>query len=208
MTFVKICGITNLDDALLSVEYGADALGFNFYRKSRRYIAPGAAERILGELPSGVTAVGVFVDEDPDAILDISGQVGLNAVQLHGYESVEYVETLHKKVGLKIIKAFRVAKDFSSTEVELYKHHAILMDAYSPREFGGTGESFDWEIARQLKAILRELYLAGGLSAENVGDAIAYVKPFAVDACSSLEASPGVKDPKKLRRFIEAAKRA
>jgi phosphoribosylanthranilate isomerase len=206
MTRVKICGITNQDDALLSVQFGADALGFNFYRNSPRNIQPETAAEIIDKLPDSVMKVGVFVDESVENIVTIANVAGLGSIQLHGDETPEFIDDLRSKTNLEIIKAFRVSGDFSPRDVLRYDVDAILLDAYSPDEHGGTGKTFDWNTAKLFNC--RSLYLAGGLSPENVADAIRTVRPFAVDACSCLEAGKGVKDPEKLRRFIENAKNA
>lgn len=203
MTKVKICGITNLEDALLSAKFGADALGFNFYEKSPRHISPESAREIIDQLPDGVLKVGVFVNEGLDNIVEIAHKTKLNAIQLHGEESPEFTNELKAKTGLDMIKAFRVLKEFDVENTKKYDVDAILLDAYSPNEYGGTGETFDWEVAKRIEA---KLYLAGGLSPENVADAIRAVRPYAVDACSCLERSKGVKDRDKLERFIENAK--
>lgn len=206
MTVVKICGITNLDDALRSVEYGADALGFNFYEKSPRYISPSRAAEIADLLPTRVGKVGVFVNEKNNRVVEIANTANLDAIQLHGDETPEYVEILQDTTDLIIIKAFRVSEVFDIEILRRFAIDAALLDGHADREFGGTGKTFDWSIAKQIKSLVKELYLAGGLSPENVGEAIRTVRPYAVDACSCLESRKGVKDPEKLRRFIENAK--
>ena len=206
MTKVKICGITNLQDALLSVKAGADALGFNFYPKSPRFILPEKTRKIVEWLPWGVLKVGVFVNESFDRVVETAQIAGVNAIQLHGDESPGFGKELKIKTGMEIIKAFRVKSDFRPEDVLKYDVDAILLDAYSPKDRGGTGETFNWEIATEIKARFPRMYLAGGLSPENVSEAINKVGPYAVDACSCLESSPGKKDPDKVARFIEAAK--
>lgn len=207
MTTIKICGITNLPDALLSAELGADELGFNFYDKSPRFIVPAAASLIVSELPENVSSVGVFVNESIDMILHIATQVGLAAIQLHGDEDPDFVHKLRKGSGLKVIKAIRVAPDFQSEDAAKYEADAILLDGYSSRERGGTGDPFDWNIAIKVKQLIPRLYLAGGLSPDNVGEAIMQVDPFAVDVCSRIESTPGTKDGAKLASFINAVKK-
>jgi len=207
MTKVKICGITNLEDALLSAELGADALGLNFYAKSPRFITPEKARALVEGLPANVLTVGVFVDAEINTIEDAVRTIELGAVQLHGKESPEFVKVLRGRLGIPVIKAFKISNPFQPEDVLLFDADAILLDAYSPALYGGTGETFDWTIARQIRDVFPKIYLAGGLSPENVWSAIGEVGPFAVDACSSLEASPGNKDPEKLRRFIAEAKR-
>ncbi len=206
MTKVKICGITNLEDALVSAKFGADALGFNFYEKSPRYIAPKKAREIIEQLPQEILKVGVFVNESQDKIVKIAEIAKLDALQLHGEETPEFARELKQKTNLEIIKAFRVSPDFAPEDVVQYEVDAILLDAYSPKEHGGTGETFDWEIAKNVRKIFPKMYLAGGLSQENVAGAIFRLKPFAVDVCSGIEKSKGKKDKVKLLDFITKAK--
>ena len=201
MTFIKICGITNLDDALYSVEAGANALGFNFYRRSVRYIEPEKARLIISELPSDVMSVGVFVNEDsPSAVRAIANEVGLNGVQLHGDESPEYCVELSD---FYVIKALAVGGDFEVAKVSEFNVSAIMLDASHKTLRGGTGETIDWNIAREVKESGVRLFLAGGLSPENVCDAIVTVRPYAVDACSGLEKETGIKDLEHVKSFIE-----
>jgi len=206
MTKVKICGITNLEDALLSAKFGADALGFNFYEKSPRYILPGKAREIIEKLPPEILKVGVFVNESLEKIAEIAETAKLDALQLHGEETPEFARELKAKTDLEIIKAFRVRREFKPEDVLQYDTDAILLDAYNPQEHGGTGETFDWEIAKNVQKISPKMFLAGGLSPDNIAKAIFEVKPFAVDACSSLESEKGIKDSKKVRDFIFAVK--
>ena len=207
MTKVKICGITNLEDALLSVQLGADALGFNFYPESPRYVSPEQIRVILERLPVNILTIGVFVDADIDTIKTIVHTTGLAAVQLHGSENAEFAKKLRENIDVPVIKAFRVSNAFKAEDVSQFDVDAILLDAYSPNLYGGTGETFDWEIANQVREIFPKIYLAGGLSSDNVRQAIDEVAPFAVDVCSSVESSPGKKDPELLKRFIAEAKR-
>ncbi len=202
MTKVKICGITNLNDALLSAKFGADALGFNFYKKSPRFISPEKAREIIERLPPEILKVGVFVNESLDKICETAETVKLDAIQLHGEETPEFSRELKAKTNLEIIKAFRVSENFRAEDVLQYEVDAVLLDAYSTKEHGGTGETFDWEMAKKVQEIVSKLYLAGGLSAENVAEAVTKVKPFAVDACSLLEREKGLKDSAKVRDFI------
>jgi phosphoribosylanthranilate isomerase len=202
MTKIKICGITNLNDALLSAKFGADALGFNFYKKSPRFISPEKAREIIERLPPEILKVGVFVNESLDKIFETAETVKLDAIQLHGEETPEFSRELKAKTNLEIIKAFRVSENFRAEDVLQYEVDAVLLDAYSTKEHGGTGETFDWEMAKKVQEIVSKLYLAGGLSAENVAEAVTKVKPFAVDACSLLEREKGLKDSAKVRDFI------
>lgn len=202
MTKVKICGITNLEDALLSVKFGADALGFNFYPKSPRYIKAEKVREIVEELPDEVLRVGVFVNESLEKIIEIAQTAKLDALQLHGEETPEFANELKLKTNLEIIKAFRVSPEFQPEDVLQYEVDAILLDAYNPKEHGGTGETFDWEIAKKVQGIFPKMYLAGGLSQDNIAEAISKVKPFAVDACSCLEIKKGKKEKPVLINFI------
>jgi len=213
MTLVKICGITNLDDALAAVEAGADALGFNFYARSPRYITAETARAIIAGLPStsssSVLTVGVFVNEDLDAVEQIASAAGVSALQLHGNESPEYCKALASRY---LIKAFAAGEQFAPETVLQYDVDAILLDAFDRNAVGGvgggTGQLGDWSIARQTKELFPKLFLAGGLSPENVGEAIARVQPYAVDACSRLESVPGRKDHARVRAFVAAVRAA
>ena len=200
MTLVKICGITTLADALAATDAGADALGFNFYGPSPRYISPEKTREITNKLPPTILKVGVFVNEDVKSVARIVEEARLNAVQLHGDESPEYCRELP---GTYIIKVFRAGDDF---DPETYKVDAIMLDTKDDFLRGGTGRVFDWSIAQQTNNSVPKLFLAGGLSPENVADAIATVRPYAVDACSSLEEFPGRKDHPRVRAFVEAAR--
>ncbi|MDQ3088249.1 MAG: phosphoribosylanthranilate isomerase [Acidobacteriota bacterium] len=202
MTKVKICGITNLEDALLSAKFGADALGFNFYPQSPRYIEAEKVREIVEQLPNDILKVGVFVNESLDKIVEIAATAKLDAIQLHGEETPAFVREVKAKTNLEIIKAFRVSDKFKPEEVLNYEVDAVLLDAYSPREHGGTGETFDWEIAKKVQEIFPKMYLAGGLSQDNIARAISDVRPFAIDACSCLENEKGKKDKVDLINFI------
>jgi phosphoribosylanthranilate isomerase len=206
MTKVKICGITNLEDALLSAKFGADALGFNFYEKSPRYIAPEKAREIIEQLPENILKVGVFVNESLEKIAEIARTAKLDTLQLHGEETPEFARELKAKTNLEIIKAFRVSPDFKPEDVLQYETEAILLDAYNPKEHGGTGETFDWEIAKKVQEIFPKMYLAGGLSDDNVNVGISRVNPFCLDVCSKIEIEKGKKDKAKLINFITKAK--
>lgn len=206
MVRVKICGITNLDDALASVHAGAYALGFNFYRESPRYIEPLAAREIIRQLPASILCVGIFVNlPETEHIRRMAGEAGVQAVQLHGNESPEYCQELKD---LFVIKALRVTSGFDPEHTARYETEAVLLDGFSPRAFGGVGQVFDWSIAMRTRPLVAKLFLAGGLNETNVAAAIESVQPYAVDACSGLESAPGRKDMAKVRAFIEAARRA
>lgn len=205
MVFVKICGITNLEDAHAAVNAGADALGFNFYNRSPRFIAPADARRIIEELPAAVLSVGVFVNEGlPEEVERIAGEAGVGAVQLHGDESPAYCRALRSRY---VIKALRVHSDFEPESVLEYEADAILLDAFDTEARGGTGRVFDWRLAQRTRELAPKLFLAGGLTIENVAEAMAAVRPYAIDACSSLECAPGRKDALRVQSFIKAAKK-
>ena len=204
MTHVKICGITRMDDAQHAVACGAEMLGFNFYKKSPRYIEPASARNITASLPSSVETVGVFVNETSAlAVRQIANEAGVTTVQLHGDESPEFCAAL---ADFNVIKAFRVGPDFDLSSLANYSHCRILLDA-ATQTFGGSGARFDWNIARHVREQLGGLILAGGLNSESVGEAIQFVDPGCVDACSLLESEPGVKDPQKVDQFIAAVQR-
>jgi len=200
---VKICGITNCEDALGVCEAGADAVGFIFWQGSKRYVDPEEAGRIVKALPPFVTTVGVFVNAGHDRLAEIVNMVGLDVVQLHGDESPDFCAAVERPV----IKAFRVAGDEVVSELSRYNVSACLLDTYRKGVPGGTGETFEWEIA---KAAARHgrVILAGGLTPENVGDAVCQVVPYGVDVSGGVEQSRGKKDMAMVRRFIESARGA
>jgi phosphoribosylanthranilate isomerase len=200
MTLVKICGITNLEDALAAVDAGADALGFNFYTRSPRYISPANAREIINQLPASILKVGVFVNEELQSLLTIASEADLPAVQLHGDESPEYCRQLKE---MFVIKAFGAQDDLN---LRAYAVNAIMLDTKDDLLRGGTGRVFDWSIAQRAHNSIPKLFLAGGLSPENVAAAIATVKPYAVDACSSLEETPGKKNHARMRAFVNAVR--
>jgi phosphoribosylanthranilate isomerase len=207
---VKICGITRLEDARLAIELGADALGFNFYERSPRCIAPADAWNIVRKLPALVSTVGVFVNWDSGAVIALAKSLQLSAVQLHGDESASITGKCAKHV--PVIKAFRAGSKFPLTQLRSHgSASAFLLDAApAPREsqaYGGTGRPADWNIARRAAAEY-PILLAGGLTPENVTEAILAVRPYAVDVASGVESSPGVKDPAKLRAFFSEVARS
>ncbi len=203
MVRIKICGITNLEDARLAADLGAHALGFIFYPKSPRAVQPEVAREIIKNLQPFVLRVGVFVDEPAEAVRELVDRVGLDRVQLHGRESPEYCRSL----GCRVIKGFRVRGGEILRELAEYQGavQAFLLDAYKPGTPGGTGETFDWEIARQAREY-GPVILAGGLTGANVAEAVRIAQPTAVDVASGVEARPGKKEPGKLRAFFEALK--
>jgi len=201
MIRIKICGITNLEDALLAADLGANALGFIFYAKSPRCVAPEAAREIIRQLPPFVLSVGVFVDEEAAVVRDLAARVGLDWVQLHGAETPEYCRSL----GRRVLKGFRIQDEESLKELKEYQGavQAFLLDTYKKGQTGGTGATFDWDLARQARDY-GPIVLAGGLTPANVVQAIKTAQPQAVDVASGVEAAPGKKDPKKLRAFFRA----
>lgn len=203
---VKICGITNWTDAKRAIEGGADLLGFNFYERSPRYVTPAKARQIVKRLPKSVSAVGVFVNETEEKMLQIARVVKLDRLQLHGDESPAMVARLESSI--PVIKAIRVRKPFRAVQLMRFSRaSAILLDGFDSRQRGGTGKTFDWEIARRAR-IYGRIFLAGGLTPENVGAAIQAARPYAVDACSGVEAKPGKKDPVRMRNLMSAVKAA
>ncbi|HIJ86872.1 MAG TPA: phosphoribosylanthranilate isomerase [Desulfuromonadales bacterium] len=201
MVKVKICGITNLEDALMAVEAGADALGFVFFKGSSRSVSPDNAAAIIRCLPPFVQTVGLFVNEETAIVNAVADQCRLDIVQLHGEESSDYCQAITRR----IIKAFRV-KDTSSLDIIAdYRVAGSLLDAWSPLAHGGTGTTFNWHIAAQAAAS-RVIILAGGLTADNVAEAIKTVKPYAVDVSSGVESAQGKKDAGLVSRFIRATR--
>jgi len=201
---VKICGITNLEDGRAAAEAGADALGFVFCESSPRCISVPAAGQIIRKLPTFVVKVGVFVNPSEEIVLRAIGECGLNIVQFHGDEAPEFC----LQFGVMSIKAFRVRDETSLVGLKKYSTDAWLLDAYVPDKLGGTGLTFNWELARQARDFGRPIFLAGGLTAENVAQAVRLVQPYAVDVSSGVEAGPGRKDHVKVKAFIQAAKEA
>jgi phosphoribosylanthranilate isomerase len=203
MTRVKVCGITTLDDARLAAQYGADAVGLVF-AESPRKVSVEEAREIAAALPDGILKVGVFVDAEPAEVLRLAARVELDYAQLHGNESPEVVATVRNR-GLKVMKAFRVQGAASLEAMRHYEADLFLLDAYSERVQGGTGERFDWVLAKSLKGH-GNIVISGGLTPENVREAIRFFEPYGVDASSSLEDGPGKKSAERVRRFISAAK--
>jgi len=201
---VKVCGVRSLEEAEVALNAGADALGFNFWRSSPRYIAPQAAGEIIRKLSPVVSAVGVFVNDIADRIEEIASDLSLSAVQLHGDESPDFCAKLGS---IKTIKAIRVGQDFDLNVIKSYPVSMVLLDSSIKGSYGGTGQRFDWRIAIEAKCLAR-IILAGGLNSENVWDAITHVRPAAIDVCSGVESEPGRKDLDKLRRFMAVVARA
>lgn len=203
MVKVKICGITNLEDALASFLLRADALGFVFYKKSPRYISAQKAANISAILPKKILRVGVFVDEKAERVKKIAKACRLDLLQFHGNESPAYCR---KFKGYKVIKAFRVGKKIDLDEISQYKTYAYLFDTYSKSKPGGTGEKFNWKLLAQTAKMKRIVFVSGGLTGANVQKAVKLLKPGWVDASSSLEIRPGKKDHRKIKEFIDKCK--
>jgi phosphoribosylanthranilate isomerase len=201
---VKICGITNLDDAAAAIEAGADALGFVFCETSPRCLSLPTAARIIQELPPFVSKVGVFVNAPEAMIRTVLQQCGIDTVQLHGDESPEFC----RRFGCKVIRAFRVRDEHTLERAVEYKGHAWLLDSFVPGQTGGTGKVFNWDLARRAVALCPGVILAGGLTPANVAEAVRQVRPYAVDVSSGVESKPGKKDHQRVRDFIRAAKSA
>lgn len=199
---VKICGITNVADALVAVESGADALGFMFYEPSPRAISPGSAAEIIRQLPPFIVKVGVFVNAEVDFVTSAVRECGLNLLQFHGDEPPEYC----LQFGVMSMKAFRVRDAESLKLLPRYETDAWLLDACVADRFGGSGETFNWDLAIEARGMGRPIFLAGGLTPENVAEAAARVQPFGVDVSTGVEAAPGKKDPAKVRAFVKAAR--
>jgi phosphoribosylanthranilate isomerase len=213
MTLIKICGITSLDDARAAVAAGADILGFNFYRPSPRFIEPAEVKTIIKSLAAEtagqpIKTIGVFVNQgSPTAVMQVVEEAGVGGVQLHGDETIEFCESLKLLLDdLFLIKVLRVTDTFAQRDVQRYHVDAIMLDAFHGEVRGGTGQVIDWSLARSAGELVPRLFLAGGLSPENVARAIAQVNPYAVDACSSLEVSPGQKDAQRMNAFVQAVR--
>jgi phosphoribosylanthranilate isomerase len=204
MVKVKICGITSLEDALTAVTAGADALGFVFYSASPRHVHPEQAAQIIRNLPPFVQTVGLFVNEDSTTVTATADLCGLDVIQLHGDETPEYCTAIRRR----IIKAFRVQDITTLDALERYHVSGTLLDAWSPAAPGGTGQTFNWEIAAEAVKRGHRIILAGGLTPGNVAEGIQQVHPYGVDVSSGVESSPGRKEKSKICDFVEIAKQA
>ena len=203
MVKVKICGITNLKDARDALASGCDALGFVFYRKSPRYIAPFRAKGIIKALPESVIKIGVFADAREKAIKDIAKNCKLDMLQFHGRETPEFCARFKK---YPVIKAFRVKDEINYKDVSRYKTFAYLFDTFVKSKAGGTGKRFDWNLARDAASLRHPVFISGGLTHLNVREAIESARPDWVDVSTSVEKRPGEKEPGKVKRFLRAAK--
>ena len=202
MVKIKICGITNFKDAKKASDLGAYMLGFNFYKKSPRYITPNKAKSIIDKLPKSVKKVGIFVNEPTEKIINTAKLCHLGYIQLHGDESPEFCKSLKK---YRIIKALRIKNSNDIKKIKLFKGlvWAILLDTYQKKSYGGTGKTFNWKLAKEAKKYKIPIILAGGIGPDNIQEAIKTVNPYAVDVCTSIEKSPGNKDTNKLNLFIK-----
>ncbi len=202
---VKICGITTPEDAMLCARAGARALGFVYYGRSPRAISPGESREIARSLPKRVKVVGVFVNSSAEAVMEVAERVGLDMVQLSGDEPPEEVAKIK---GVRVIKAFRLARVQDLEQIREYTEHvhAVLVDAATRGFYGGTGIKADWELARLVKKFGKPVILAGGLNGANVARALREVKPAGIDVCTGVEKYPGFKDPRKLKALFDAVK--
>jgi len=206
MVRVKICGITNSADALAAIDAGANLLGFNFYEKSPRHITEAEAAKIRARLPKKIEAVGIFVNASPVEVTALRKSLKLDAVQLHGDETPDSVAQIARLI--PVIKAFRVEPEFPLATLDEYREaFAFLFDAALAGQYGGTGRTTDWDVARRA-ALSRRIILAGGLKVENVAAAVRIVRPYGIDVASGVESKPGKKDPGLLREFIQEVRRA
>lgn len=203
MTQVKICGITSREDALLAAQCGADALGFIFYPPSPRHVTPETARAIIQGLPDGVVRVGVFVNQDPSEVTEITDYCGLDLVQLHGDESTDYCRRFPAE---RLIKAIAFQVDSELEALACYPVRAVLLDHREATRYGGTGKQADWDLAARIRAVY-PLILAGGLHEGNIEAALRIVGPDAVDLNSGVEKFPGKKDPEKVKRIIDIVRR-
>ena len=202
-TCIKVCGLTNREQVKDCVDLGVNWLGFNCYPQSKRYILPEKIRELLDVVPVYVKTVGVFVNESVQKVNQIMEYTGMQLVQLHGDESPGYTNALN----YEYIRTFRVSEDFQPNQISHLPMNYFLLDSFHPNFYGGTGKSFNWQIAKKTKKFGR-LILAGGLSPENVQEAITIVRPFGVDVCSGVESVPGVKDLKRVATFIAAVRKA
>ena len=194
---IKICGVTKPKQAVSCVEMGADLIGLNCWNGSSRYIIPEIIGEIVLELPESAKTVGIFVNESPDSINGIMKQTGMDWVQLHGDEPLETCE----KLEFTWFKAFRLSAKFKMSLIKHYKQETFLVDAYSKYHFGGSGQKINIDLARKASG-LGKMILAGGLTPDNIEEAIEKVKPWAVDVCSGVESKPGIKDMRLVEKFI------
>jgi len=201
---IKICGVTNVADATVCADLGVDMIGLNFYEKSPRAIDPASACRIVEMLPESVKTVGVFVDGTAEEIRDTAKSIGLRILQLYGETSPQMCRKLARD--FRVIRAFYTNRDFRPEIAALFSECDILLDAHHPKLRGGTGQTCDWSVAAATRHFARFLILSGGLNAQNISAALAAVRPHAIDVCSGVEATPGVKDHKAIKKFVGAVR--
>ena len=207
---IKVCGITSLNDALACADASVDLIGFNFYARSPRYVAPSLAGEIAARLDPRMMRVGVFVNAPPQDVASIVEEARLDAVQLHGDETPACFHELRTLLpaSCQMMKALRVGDEFVSESISAFGADAVLLDTYAAGAYGGTGHTFDWEIAARARRIEPRLFVAGGLTPELVGAAVRQVRPAGVDACSGVESTPGVKSKNRIAAFVAAVREA
>lgn len=196
---IKICGITRYEDARIAANLGADALGFNFFKKSPRYISPENASQIIRQLPPFISRVGIFVDEELQKVLEIAQIAGIDTLQLHGSESPGYCD----QSPFPVLKVFSVKPDMDFSVLDTYKTAGILLDTWNGQMHGGSGKTFNWTIAKNICARFNNVVIAGGLGASNIEEALNTVHPYGVDINSGVEILPGVKNPHKMRDVMK-----
>jgi len=204
MTKIKICGITNYEDAKNAVDFGADYLGFNLYNKSPRFIDYNKVNEIVRKLNGKVSIVGVFVNEQIDNVIKADGICNLDLIQLSGDEDIEYIKKIKNLTNKKIIKTFRIKNKLNLDLINSFDSDYVMLDSFKDGFYGGTGKSFDLNMIKGIDN--KKLFLAGGLNQNNVNESIRKINPFAVDACSGIESKPGKKNIIKMKQFIEAVK--
>ncbi|MBW8017184.1 MAG: phosphoribosylanthranilate isomerase [Planctomycetes bacterium] len=198
---VKICGITNVEDALAAIEMGADLLGFNFYPQSKRYVTGEQARQIINKLPTFVDTAGIFVNAAGEHVREVAKLCFLNWVQIHGDETPEYCDAL-RWISSKVMKAIRIKDAADIEKANTFYTDAVLLDAFHPEEYGGTGQKFDWNLIRRLQT---RVFLAGGITPENAVEAVE-VGAYGIDICSGIESSPGKKDHEKMQKLFDNIK--
>jgi phosphoribosylanthranilate isomerase len=201
-TRIKICGITRCEDAKAAASIGVDAVGFIFYAKSPRYIAPEDAAAIIAQLPPFISRVGVFVDETPERVIAIARAAGIDTVQLHGAESPDFCAMMP----LPVIKGFSIGSAADLAKLDGYRTSGILLDTWSSTHRGGTGKTFDWSLAAEACRRSDRIILAGGLNPDNIEEALEIVHPYGVDINSGVEIRPGEKNPHKMRQLVQVVR--
>ncbi|RJP60709.1 MAG: phosphoribosylanthranilate isomerase [Candidatus Auribacter fodinae] len=200
MIRVKVCGITSFEDAICAVKNGVSALGFNFYKRSPRYISPVDAKNIIAELPPFITSVGLFVNERIDDVLRVAGLTGIHTLQFHGDESQEYCDSFS---GYYVIKAIRAKNEMDLQVLDVFSAQSILIDSYNPNFYGGTGVPFSWELLRKVPERYKgKMIVAGGINSDNISELLNVYMPYAIDVCSGIESSPGIKDHSLLNKLM------